>query len=304
MCLKSLHIAEDLSVTPRKNGNIADSSVALGRIRSCRSAVAQLNRRLEGIDWGAGDGWEMNQPLENRGALALQAAAGPFGPRLRMERERRRITLDSIAANTKINLGLLRDLERDNVSGWPAGIYRRSFIKAYAKAIGLDPEDIAREFQERFPEQDTFGPPPEDRPSAAPGRVAAPTGFRLTLVQPEAPFSPGCILRAARSRGSAVAWDIGVVLVVATGLFVLLGQFWRPLGIFVLAYYTGSIFLLGNTPGVSLFAAPRPGRPHRDAVWSSWVVAKSALAKAKMRALVDSVRHARVGGAKQVNAEH
>ena len=78
------------------------------------------------------------QPLENRGALALQIAAGPFGPRLRMERERRRITLDSIAANTKISVGLLKDLEEDNVSRWPAGIYRRSFIKAYAPQSNLD----------------------------------------------------------------------------------------------------------------------------------------------------------------------
>ena len=96
----------------------------------------------------------MNQfpPLENRAALALHIA-GPFGPRLRMERERRRITLDSIAANTKIGVGLLKDLEQDNVSRWPSGIYRRSFIKAYAQAIGLDPEDVAREFLERFPDQ-------------------------------------------------------------------------------------------------------------------------------------------------------
>src|SRR4051812_29630190 len=98
----------------------------------------------------------MNQPLDNRGGLARHKADGPFGPRLRMERERRRITLDSIAANTKINVGLLRDLEQDNVSRWPAGIFRRSFIKAYAQAIGLDPDDIAREFVERFPDQETL----------------------------------------------------------------------------------------------------------------------------------------------------
>jgi hypothetical protein len=53
-----------------------------------------------------------------------------FGRRLRMERERRRITLASIAENTKIGLSLLKGLERDDLSRWPSGIFRRSFVHA------------------------------------------------------------------------------------------------------------------------------------------------------------------------------
>jgi transcriptional regulator with XRE-family HTH domain len=244
----------------------------------------------------------MNQALDARGVLALKVGAAPFGPRLRMERERRRITLDSIAANTKISVGLLKDLEQDNVSRWPAGIYRRSFIKAYAQAIGLDPDDIAREFMERFPEQEIFGPAPEDRPTVEPEPPAPPAGLRLTLVQTEAPFTRGCILRAVRSRGSAVAWDVGVVLIVAMSFFLLLGQFWRPLGIFVLAYYTSGIFLLGNTPGVCLFATARSSRRYGDPAGMNWA-AKSAAVKAKMRTLLESARRIREADAKQVNAE-
>jgi hypothetical protein len=217
-----------------------------------------------------------------------------------MERERRRITLDSIAANTKINVGLLKDLEQDNVSRWPSGIFRRSFIKAYAQAIGLDPDDLAREFLERFPEQETCVLFQDDRPVSEPGPAAA-GGFRLTLVQPESPFTRGCILQALRSRGSAVAWDAGVVLIIATLLFVLLGRFWQPLGIFALAYYASGIFLLGNTPGVCLFAAARPRQRYRTG--GRWAIAKSAAAKARLRALLDQARRVRMGSAKQVNAE-
>jgi len=210
-----------------------------------------------------------------------------------MERERRRITLDSIAANTKISVGLLKDLEADNVSRWPAGIYRRSFIKAYAQAVGLDPEDIAREFLERFPDQEIIAPLRQNQPAVEPGPAHGPTGFRLTLVQPESAFTRGCILRAVRTRGAAVAWDVGVVLVIAMSLFVLLGQFWRPLGIFVLAYYTSGIFLLGNTPGVCLFAAPGSSRRYRDSAGSRWAGAKAAVLKARMRALINSARRPR-----------
>ncbi len=75
-----------------------------------------------------------------------------FGARLRHERERRQIALKSIAEGTKIGLGLLEGLERDDVSRWPSGIFRRSFVRAYAVAIGIDPEPIVREFVERYPD--------------------------------------------------------------------------------------------------------------------------------------------------------
>ncbi len=57
--------------------------------------------------------------------------------RLRRERERRQIALSSISANTKISVSLFQALERGDVSRWPSGIYRRSFVRAYAQAIGL-----------------------------------------------------------------------------------------------------------------------------------------------------------------------
>src|SRR5262245_61225144 len=83
-----------------------------------------------------------------RGSEADQS----FGRRLRRERERRKIDLRSIAENTEISMSLFEDLERDDVSRWPSGIFRRSFIRAYAQAIGLDPDETTREFLERFPD--------------------------------------------------------------------------------------------------------------------------------------------------------
>jgi transcriptional regulator with XRE-family HTH domain len=75
-----------------------------------------------------------------------------FGGRLRHERERRQIALKSIAESTKIGVPLLEGLERDDVSRWPSGIFRKSFIRSYAVAVGLDPEPIVREFTERYPD--------------------------------------------------------------------------------------------------------------------------------------------------------
>jgi transcriptional regulator with XRE-family HTH domain len=75
-----------------------------------------------------------------------------FGSRLRYERERRQIALKSIAESTKISIALLEGLERDDVSRWPSGIFRKSFIRSYAEAIGLKADPIVREFVELHPD--------------------------------------------------------------------------------------------------------------------------------------------------------
>ena len=75
-----------------------------------------------------------------------------FGSRLRYERERRQIALKSIAESTKIAITLLEGLERDDVSRWPSGIFRKSFIRSYAEAVGLKPDSVVREFVELYPD--------------------------------------------------------------------------------------------------------------------------------------------------------
>ncbi len=75
-----------------------------------------------------------------------------FGARLRHRREEQAIALITIAEQTKIKLSLLEALERDDVSHWPSGIFRRAYIRAYAHAIGLNPDVVVREFLEIHPE--------------------------------------------------------------------------------------------------------------------------------------------------------
>src|ERR1700681_1552953 len=75
-----------------------------------------------------------------------------LGARLRQRREREQIALTTIAEQTKIKLSLLEALERDDVSHWPSGIFRRAFIRTYAHAIGLEPDVVVREFLEIHPD--------------------------------------------------------------------------------------------------------------------------------------------------------
>jgi cytoskeletal protein RodZ len=75
-----------------------------------------------------------------------------FGARLRLQRERQQVLLDTIAMETKIKISLLEALERDDFSLWPEGLYRRAYLRSYAQAVGLDPETVVREFLELYPD--------------------------------------------------------------------------------------------------------------------------------------------------------
>ena len=59
-----------------------------------------------------------------------------FGPRLRRERERRGISLDTIVTLTNVSLDLWQGFESNDFSRWPTGLYARAFVRDYAKAVG------------------------------------------------------------------------------------------------------------------------------------------------------------------------
>jgi cytoskeleton protein RodZ len=84
-----------------------------------------------------------------------------LGQKLRREREKKRISLDQLAARTKVGAGLLRSLEAGDCARWPGGIYSRGYIRAYAAAVGLDPEHTVAMFVECYP---AFAPPVDRLP--------------------------------------------------------------------------------------------------------------------------------------------
>jgi transcriptional regulator with XRE-family HTH domain len=178
-----------------------------------------------------------------------------FGARMRYERERRKISIASIAENTKILGALLEGLENDDVSRWPSGFYRRAFLRAYATAIGVDADVAVKEFQARFPDPDEkpIGvsdklPKKDDAVHAPPMRVATPPAGAW--------FAEGALVKGIGLRCFAAAVDLFVLAVMGVALFAVLGMFWAPMCLATAAYYSVSILLLGNTPGVCLFADP------------------------------------------------
>jgi cytoskeleton protein RodZ len=83
--------------------------------------------------------------------MAVERTSGGFGGRLRDARERRGISLRQIANATKISVGALEALERNDVSRLPGGIFSRAFVRSYAAEVGLDPDATIQEFIAQFP---------------------------------------------------------------------------------------------------------------------------------------------------------
>src|SRR5260221_61743 len=79
-------------------------------------------------------------------------STGDLGSALRAALEKKRINLRRIADSTKISTRLLEALDRNDISLLPGGIFSRSFVRAYATEVGLDPEQAVREFIAQFPD--------------------------------------------------------------------------------------------------------------------------------------------------------
>jgi len=77
-----------------------------------------------------------------------------FGPNLRRIRIQRGLTLEQLAATTKVSVSLWAGLERNDFSRWPTGIYARSYVRDYAAAIGVDPASTVDDFCRWFPQGD------------------------------------------------------------------------------------------------------------------------------------------------------
>ena len=77
-----------------------------------------------------------------------------FGPNLRRIRIQKGVSLERIARETNVAETLWAGLERNDFSRWPTGIFARSYVREYAKIIGVDTESTVDEFCRWFAEGD------------------------------------------------------------------------------------------------------------------------------------------------------
>jgi cytoskeletal protein RodZ len=127
------------------------------------------------------------------------ASSGPSLPdRLAAARERKGVDLSRAERDTKIRARYLAALERGDYRDLPGSVYTKGFLRNYALYLGLDAEDILRQW--RRERGDQVGP----EPLLAPPRPIAEPPRPLT-------FSPSILVAALMTLGVAA---FGVYLAV------------------------------------------------------------------------------------------
>jgi hypothetical protein len=181
-----------------------------------------------------------------------------FGPRLRSDRERRGISIDTIVAVTKVSADLWIGLERNDFSKWPSGIFARAFIRDYAKAVGLDSDEVVDEFCRLFPQGDRrtgriiqaqaeiIGHDPAAVEDAG---LVPEAGDRRTVARDRKALARARRLRLA-PRALAAGLDIACTLSFgALGSALTGAGFWTSVGVTALFYYSLSTMFGGATAG-------------------------------------------------------
>jgi transcriptional regulator with XRE-family HTH domain len=150
-------------------------------------------------------------------------------------RERRGITLAEIAERSKVSEGLYAGLERADVSRWPTGIYRRSFFRTYALALGLPVDAALDDFVRLFPE--------DGDQRVTPGLTTPAGSLRMTLAH-------RAWLRTSRLQVIAAFVDLAMVAAITTAL-----AWWMPISVGTVAavvavvYYSLATACLACSPG-------------------------------------------------------
>jgi cytoskeletal protein RodZ len=88
------------------------------------------------------------------------SAMEPPGKYLKMERELRGLSIEEAAETTKIRKHLLKAIEEDRYELLPPGLYVRGFLTAYARYLGLNPNDVVLRY-EKYLEELTI---PKEKP--------------------------------------------------------------------------------------------------------------------------------------------
>ena len=101
-------------------------------------------------------------------------ARGNFGERLKRERELREVTPNEIVVATRISLRFLDALENEDWDKLPGGIFNRGFVRAIARYLGLDEENLLAEYDLAHGDQSAEAlPSPENRIPSPPRWMAA-----------------------------------------------------------------------------------------------------------------------------------
>ena len=130
---------------------------------------------------------------------------GDVSTRLRRARERKGLGIPDISARTKIKPAFIGAIEAGNFATLPGHFFTRAFLKAYAREVGLSPDEIVRQY---------------DLVHTAPDPVALSELSAAVEQNPRKPFPRP----HAPVRLPSVGWQTAAIAVVLIGALIALNS--------------------------------------------------------------------------------
>ena len=96
---------------------------------------------------------------------------GSFGELLKRERELREVTLNEVTVATRIPPRFLEAFEREDWEKLPGGVFNRGFVRAIARYLGLDEENLLSEYDLAYGEKLAAMPAVVENPIPTPPKV-------------------------------------------------------------------------------------------------------------------------------------
>jgi cytoskeletal protein RodZ len=133
-----------------------------------------------------------------------------LGAVLRDAREKRGRSLNEVAQVTRVRLAFLEAIEANRRDQLPDAIFLRGFVRAYAREVGLDPDEISRRYLAQF-----------ESPTANAHNDAAPPAISSSM-QAELAVEA---MHSDRRRSNRDQWAVILLLIAVTGGYA--GYRWR-----------------------------------------------------------------------------
>ena len=140
------------------------------------------------------------------GQIRAGGTANSLGEKLRLAREMRGLSLREISDQTRISRRYLEAIEADDYKQLPGGIFNRSFIKAYARAVGFNEAEALEAYTRTAREH---GESPDEVPT---------TPYRSRV------YTPG---ESNRSPWLTAFFSILILAVLTLGIYALLHWYRR-----------------------------------------------------------------------------
>jgi cytoskeletal protein RodZ len=124
----------------------------------------------------------MSENTETEAQAKHEATSERVGDIIRKERITRRIALETIAKDLKLNVKYIKALEANEYNSLPAEPYIRVYFRSLAKYLMLDPEEVLKRFYEER------GVSPETYKKDNSSKIS------ISMIEPERPFKPWPII--------------------------------------------------------------------------------------------------------------